>query len=96
VTRYLRLEAAIVTFWRRPQLATLHGWAASSLCPDVQLVIGEGGAGKTRLALQLAQELREQPGWRSYWVPAGDEASAAAIACQGEIPVLLILDYARG
>jgi hypothetical protein len=95
MARYLRAEAAIVMFWPRPQLATLHDWAASALAADVQLVTGEGGEGKTRLALQLAQELREQHGWRCYWVPAGGEASAAAAACQDKTPVLLVVDYAE-
>jgi hypothetical protein len=95
VARYLRPEAAIVTFWPRPELFTLHGWAASPLRADVQLVTGEGGAGKTRLALQFGGELHEQSEWRSYWVPAGGEASAAAAAGQGNTAVLLVLDYAE-
>jgi hypothetical protein len=50
VARYLRPEAAIVTFWPRPELATLHDWAASPLRADVQVVTGEGGTGRTRIS----------------------------------------------
>jgi hypothetical protein len=74
----------------------LHAWAASARHADIQLVIGEGGSGKTRLARQLGQEVTEKYGWRSYWVvTAADEASAAAAARESEIPILLILDYAE-
>jgi hypothetical protein len=80
VTRCLRPEAEIVMFWPRPELAMLRAWAASPLRTDVQLVIGEGGAGKTRLALRLGRELREQYGWRSYWVPAGGSRPGTKLA----------------
>jgi Tetratricopeptide repeat len=95
VVRYLRAEAEVVAFWPRPELGDLHGWATSSLNTDVQLVTGEGGTGKTRLAIQFGQELRERHGWRSYWVPAGGEADAVAAGCQSREPVLLVFDYAE-
>ncbi|MGO8883313.1 MAG: hypothetical protein ACLQI7_06365, partial [Streptosporangiaceae bacterium] len=95
VARYLRPEAEIVDFWPRQELQDLRAWAASSLGTDIRLVTGEGGAGKTRLALQLGRELSTQYGWRSYWVPSGEEASAAEAACAGEFPVLLAVDYAE-
>jgi hypothetical protein len=95
VARYLRPENAVVGFWPRRELQALHEWAVSSLGTDIGLVTGEGGAGKTRLALQLVQELKAEFGWRSYWVPSGEEVSAADAACAGEFPVLLVVDYAE-
>jgi hypothetical protein len=92
---HLRPEAKVVRFWPRPELATLHAWAASPNHADIQLIIGEGGAGKTRLALQLGQELSETYGWRSYWISAGDEVTAIAAARESQVPVLLIVDYAE-
>ena len=77
VARYLRPENAVVGFWPRRGLRALREWAFSTLGADIGLVTGEGGAGKTRLALQLGQELKAEFGWRSYWVPSGEEASAA-------------------
>ena len=94
-TTYLRPEAKIVRFWPRPELAKLHAWATTSLHADIQLVIGEGGTGKTRLALQLSQELAEESQWRAYWVSPGEETNAAVAANESRIPVLLILDYAE-
>jgi tetratricopeptide (TPR) repeat protein len=92
---YLRAEAAVVPFQQRPELATLRNWLVSDRQADVALVIGEGGAGKTRLALQLAAEAEGQYGFRCYWVPAGGEQQAAEGARHGETPVLLIADYAE-
>jgi hypothetical protein len=85
----------VVAFWPRPELATLHEWLVSPPRTGIRLVTGEGGAGKTRLALQLGREAADRYGWRYYWVPAGHEAAAAAAARQGDAPVLLILDYAE-
>ena len=92
---YLRAETAVVPFQQRPELATLRDWLLSDRQADVALVIGEGGAGKTRLALQLAAEAEGQYGFRCYWVPAGGEQQATDAARHGETPVLLIADYAE-
>ncbi len=95
VLRYLRAEAEIVAFRARPELDVLHAWAAADPRVDVHLVVGEGGAGKTRLALQLGNELSEASRWRFYWVPAGAEADAVQAALAEPTPVLLVLDYAE-
>ena len=92
---YLRAEAAVVPFQQRPELPMLRDWLVSDRQADVALVIGEGGSGKTRLALQLAAEAEGQYGFRCYWVPAGGEQQAADAAGHGETPVLLIADYAE-
>jgi hypothetical protein len=60
---YLRAEAAVVPFQQRSELATLRDWLCSVLQADIALVIGEGGSGKTRLALQLAAEAEDQYGF---------------------------------
>jgi hypothetical protein len=36
-----------------------------------------------------------QPGWQSWWVPAGQEADAVRAAREGDVPVLLIADSAE-
>jgi tetratricopeptide (TPR) repeat protein len=91
----LRPEAAVVSFWPRPELAVLRDWLVSSGHSGVRLVTGEGGTGKTRLALRLGQEAGEQYGWRVYWVPGGQEGQAARAAAAGTSPVLLVADYAE-
>jgi len=93
--RYLRPEDAVVSFRQRPELAVLRDWLVSNQRTDVRLVIGEGGAGKTRLAIQLSQEAAAQYGWRCYWVHPGDETRAARAAAGSDIPVLLVVDYAE-
>jgi hypothetical protein len=51
-------------------------------------------ARKTRLARQLGERVAE-PGWQSWWVPAGQEADAVRAAREGDVPVLLIADSAE-
>jgi hypothetical protein len=92
---YLRAEAAVVPFQQRPELAALRDWLVGDRPADVALVTGEGGAGKTRLALQLSAEAEQEFGFRCYWVPAGGEQQAADAARQGQTPALLVADYAE-
>jgi hypothetical protein len=94
VARYLRPEAEVVRFWPRPELEELTGWVAVRERVAARLVTGAGGAGKTRLARQLGERVAE-PGWQSWWVPAGLEADAVRAAREGDVPVQLIADYAE-
>ncbi len=94
VARFLRPEAEVVGFWPRPELEDLAGWVAAGDRVGVRLVTGAGGSGKTRLARQLG-DLAADLGWRSWWVPAGQEAEAVGEAARGGQPVLLIVDYAE-
>ena len=57
VARFLRPEEAVVGFRDRPELADLLDWCAAPGRVAVRLVTGSGGAGKTRLALRLGQEM---------------------------------------
>jgi tetratricopeptide (TPR) repeat protein len=92
---YLRPEAAVVSFWPRAELDWLRGWLASGRRADVALVTGQAGAGKTRLALRLADEAGQQLGWRCYWVPAGGEEQVMRPTMQSRKPVLVVCDYAE-
>ena len=95
VARYLRPEEAVVEFWPRPELGALLDWLVSDRPADVQLVIGEGGAGKTRLALQLAREATEEYGFRCYWAQHGTVSQAVTAVRQDISPVLIVIDYAE-
>ena len=75
VARYLRPEEAVVPFRARPELDELLGWCVSGGHAAVRLVTGDGGAGKTRLALRLGEELAAN-GWQPLWVPRGSEREA--------------------
>ena len=90
----LRPEAEVVGFRSRPELDELVEWCAAGGRLGVRLVTGEGGSGKTRLALQLETELVGH-GWRTLWVERGREGSAvAAVRGIGE-PAVLVVDYAE-
>jgi anti-sigma factor RsiW len=91
VAQLLRPEEEVVPFRPRPELDQLIGWvAASEAHVAVQLVTGDGGTGKTRLARQLVHEIA---GWRAQWVPAGSERKAVGTARDVGEPVLLVVDY---
>lgn len=92
---YLRPEAEVVGFRDREELGRLCEWLVSSALTGVQLVTGQAGSGKTRLARQLAAEAEGQYGFRCYWVGPGGQQLAADAARHGGTPVLLIVDYAE-
>ena len=76
VARYLRPEEAVVPFRDRPELVGLLAWCTGGGRAGVRLVTGDGGAGKTRLALRLGEKLAAT-GWQPLWVPRGAEREAA-------------------
>ena len=55
VARYLRAEEQVVPFRGRPELDELLAWCGTGERVGVRLVTGDGGAGKTRLALRLCR-----------------------------------------
>ena len=89
----LRPEQAVVPFTgREAELGLLRKWATSSAARSVQVLVGAGGTGKTRLALQVASESGGP--WRL--VAAGAEGTAMQAARGWTTgPVLLVLDYAE-
>ena len=94
VARYLRPEEAVVPFRARPELDELLNWCVSGGHAAVRLVTGDGGAGKTRLALRLGEELAAS-GWQPLWVPRGGEREAVgAVHVMGQ-PCVLVVDYAE-
>ena len=94
VARYLRPEEAVVPFRARPELDELLGWCVSGGHAAVRLVIGDGGAGKTRLALRLGEELAGH-GWQPLWVPRGAEREAVGAVHTVGQPCVLVVDYAE-
>ena len=94
VARYLRPEEAAVPFRRRPELEELLRWCTLTGHTAVQLVTGDGGAGKTRLALRLGDELAAN-GWQPLWVPRGSERDAVGAVHTVGQPCVLVVDYAE-
>jgi hypothetical protein len=91
---YLRPEAQVVSFRPRPELGELLEWCVTVGHLGVRLVTGDGGAGKTRLAVQLSQDLARD-GWRVMWVPPGWEGAAIGAVRAVREPALLVVDYAE-
>lgn len=94
VSRYLRPEEQVVPFRDRPELNALLSWCGTGDPVAVRLVTGDGGAGKTRLALRLCQEVKAN-GWQPLWVPSGREAEAMDAVRELGTPCVAVVDYAE-
>ena len=78
----------------RPELDELLSWCVSGGHAAVRLVTGDGGAGKTRLALRLGEELAAN-GWQPLWVQRGSERDAVRRCAAVGQPCVLVVDYAE-
>ncbi|MET8051490.1 tetratricopeptide repeat protein [Streptosporangium sp. NPDC005286] len=79
---------------RERELAELLAWCADADAGRLRLVTGPGGVGKSRLAVQLAEELGA--GWGVLEVADDSEAEALARwRAVNEEQVLLVVDYAE-
>ncbi len=77
-------------YGRDDDLRKILDWAESgSKTASARLITGEGGAGKTRLAAQAAQILRDR-GWTAGFLPRHRNAFNFAVPDKG---LFLILDY---
>jgi hypothetical protein len=92
---WLRPDRAVVEFTgRHKELAELEGWLASDQAHSVRVVVGAGGVGKTRLALNMAARWATSGEWRL--VADGEEGNAISAARQvTSAPLLLVVDYAE-
>ncbi|MCZ6683362.1 MAG: hypothetical protein O7B26_09260, partial [Planctomycetota bacterium] len=85
----LQWRTAISEFaGREAEMTALKVWANSDLPISAKFVTGEGGVGKTRLAAELAMELREDDWAAGFPDLRHDNAYLAAKA-----GTLLIVDY---
>ncbi len=94
VAGYLRPEEEIVPFRTRPELERLLTWCTSGRQAAARLVTGDGGSGKTRLALRLGADLVKS-GWGQLWVTRESERGAAIKRHKIDRPCLLVVDYAE-
>ena len=94
VAQFLRPEEEIVDFWPRPELDQLTDWVASGEHAALQLVTGQGGVGKTRLARQLARHAQPM-GYRSWWARADGSLPVVEEMRDYGQPALMVVDYAE-
>ncbi|MEV4333454.1 hypothetical protein AB0K02_23420 [Streptomyces sp. NPDC049597] len=91
----LQAEHAVVPFQARDELTILTDWcrtAAAGPYTGIAVIHGVGGAGKTRLALELAHQLATRDGWYTGYLREG----ATGRDWLGTVvsPTLIVLDYA--
>ena len=89
-----RPEARVVPFWPRAELDELLRWCRGPAQVAMRLVTGEGGAGKTRLAIEFAQ-VEHREGRQPLWVPPGGEREAMSAARRIARPTVLLVDDAE-
>ena len=94
----------VVPFIDDDVLDLLRDWTSDgrqAAPPRVAVVSGVGGAGKTRLAAELAWQLAEHEGWTTGFLrddvrtsPLRDDDLRWATECQGRL--FIVADYAEG
>ncbi|MGH3852352.1 MAG: tetratricopeptide repeat protein [Pseudonocardiaceae bacterium] len=92
----LRADQCVVPFTGRAQeYQELREWCRDDK-PPVRLMVGAGGVGKTRLALELGDYLTSC-GWSVTVVAPGREANALTIlrAASTRSSIFLVVDYAE-
>lgn len=74
---------------RSTELTLLRSWCESPQRFSLRLLVGPGGTGKTRLALEYSKELRAN-GWHAGFL------DRVPPSLHGDTPLLLVVDYAAG
>jgi hypothetical protein len=100
-SQLLKAEEALIPFAaeRTIFLQTQLDWATTQTHPTcVRLLTGEGGTGKTRLALEMCKRLMDA-GWAAGFLKSDVQPLSAPsfvkVLSQSLQPVLLVLDYAE-
>ncbi len=79
---------------RRGELAALEVWCNGPGLRSVLLLTGDGGSGKTRLALEWCRRLRHQ-GWHAGFLRRDRSEEELDPLLQGVTPRLIVVDYAE-
>ena len=80
---------------RKDELAALVAWCQDEDAARLRLVTGQGGVGKTRLAVELAERMKKH-GWTCERVADGKEGEAiTALRAVTRGRALLVVDYAE-
>jgi tetratricopeptide (TPR) repeat protein len=93
----LRAEYQVVPFHdaRAPVLEELLTWAERPAKPiSLRLHTGDGGSGKTRLAIELCRRLRAA-GWDVGFLPEGTETARISRLLARSTNCLVVIDYAE-
>ena len=89
-----RADVATTPFRPRPELDQLREWAHSPEWSSLRLVTGPGGQGKSRLARQLATDLRADQ-WATVVLADHTTPEQLSVLSNLTTPTLVVLDYAE-
>jgi tetratricopeptide (TPR) repeat protein len=96
-SRLLQAKQRVVPFdreLRALELSVIATWLDSTAPVRLALITGAGGAGKTRLLLELCED-RRRAGWHAGFLPPGlGEREGTKIAADPR-PTLVCIDYAE-
>ncbi len=90
----LRADVATTPFRPRPELDQLREWAHSPEWSSLRLVTGPGRQGKSRLARQLATDLRADQ-WATVVLADHTTPEQLSVLSNLTTPTLMVLDYAE-
>jgi glycosyltransferase involved in cell wall biosynthesis len=100
-SQLLRAEEGLLPFdpARQPEINTLNDWLDDTKrLLSVRLIVGAGGQGKTRLALELCQQ-RQARDWHTGFLDSNLEANKMSDIWQflhkRNQPLLIVIDYAE-
>jgi len=95
----LRPESRVVRFYRlrEPLRDAIIGWALNSdERIKLRLQAGEGGSGKTRLLIEVSDQLERLHGWRAGFIDKAQSiASGFPTLLEEGKPSLVVVDYAE-
>ena len=82
---------------RDAEMTALRAWLLSEKAISVRVITGRGGAGETRLALELCEAMREE-GWDAGFVESGElvrfRNQQNLSTWSWQWPTLVVIDYA--
>jgi glycosyltransferase involved in cell wall biosynthesis/tetratricopeptide (TPR) repeat protein len=100
-SQLLRAEEQLLPFdeRRKPDVEKLSEWAADGDMPlTVRLITGDGGQGKTRLAIHVCQQLGAE-GWHSGFLDSSLKVNEISLLWRDlsrlDQPIFIVVDYAE-
>ena len=96
----LQADFGVVPYlFRDGDLQEMTAWCESPEVMAVAVVVGRGGAGKTRFAIELCEKMIGRAWAAGHWpdedTPGSGAAEAATAVVNAKLPRLVVIDYAE-
>ena len=92
--RSITAKYGVVPFYNTQQFKDVYDRIKQAEGPVLLVITGEGGSGKTRLAIELGRRLREE-GWRYCFIAANDgDDDFRPLFSRDATPIFAVADYA--